>query len=312
VQKSDQKKGGLQLTYKNKAAGCPLTTNSSSNSSLKLVMVCDLNANKPVISEANFDTMCQASLVVRSKSACYDFSINPLFQWIGQKPYIMGTCLIFLGLALGVLGKRFFKVSLFLVGSTVLTVASTLFVFSVFLDRNLSNAQGWIIFSICLVVSMIGGLLLAKFFRFGVAVAAGWGGVALSLILYNSFVYKIDGSSKAVFWIFVILMGIISAALSFKFCWPAVIIATSISGAYSVIRGISLMAGGYPSELEIIERIKDNQFSSMPGTFYAYMAGFFVLSIVFMVWQFKRYGLESETDKDGQRKVVHHYHKITV
>ena len=48
----------------------------------------------------------------------------------------------------------------------------------------------------------------------------------------------------------------------------------------------------------------------MPGSFYAYMAGFFVLSIVFMVWQFKRYGLESETDKDGQKKIVHHYHKI--
>jgi len=49
----------------------------------------------------------------------------------------------------------------------------------------------------------------------------------------------------------------------------------------------------------------------MPGTFYGYMAGFLVLAITFMVWQFKRYGLESETDKDGQRKVTHHYHKIS-
>jgi hypothetical protein len=48
----------------------------------------------------------------------------------------------------------------------------------------------------------------------------------------------------------------------------------------------------------------------MPGSFYAYMTSFFLLSIVFMVWQFKRYGLESETDKDGQKKIVHHYHKI--
>ena len=150
---------------------------------------------------------------------------------------------------------------------------------------------------------MIGGLLLAKFFRFGIAVAAGWGGVVLALILYNSFVYKIDNSHKVVFWIFLVLMAVVCAALSFKFCWPAVIIATSIAGAYSFIRGISVMAGGYPSELEIIKQIDAGQIGGMPGAFYGYMAGFFVLSITFMVWQFKRYGVESETDKDGQRKV---------
>jgi len=257
VKSSDMKKGRLELVYRNSVPGCPLKTNSSTNSSLALIMVCDPNAKNPVVSPANFNTLCEATVIVRSSQACYDFSVNPLFRWIGEQPVIMGISLMVLGLALGIMGKGFFKVSLFLVGSTVLTVASTLFVFSVFLSRDSSKATGWIIFSICLVVSMIGGLLLAKFFRFGIAVAAGWGGVALALILYNSFVYKIDGTSKVVFWIFVILMGVICASLSFYFCWPAVIIATSISGAYAFIRGISLMAGGYPSEFDIIQDIKN-------------------------------------------------------
>lgn len=96
---------------------------------------------------------------------------------------------------------------------------------------------------------------MAKFFRIGILVAGGWGGVALGLILYNTFVYKIDGSSKAAFWIFMILMALVFAFLSFKFCWPAIIVATSIAGAYSFIRGISVFAKGYPSELEIIQMI---------------------------------------------------------
>jgi Domain of unknown function (DUF4203) len=157
---------------------------------------------------------------------------------------------------------------------------------------------------------MIGGLLLAKFFRVGVLVAAGWGGVTLGLILYNTFVYKIDGSSKAVFWIFLVVMGLVCGVLGFYFCWPAIIIATSISGAYAFIRGISLFAGGYPSELEIINYIKENEFTNMPWTFYLYMGGFLVLSIVFMIWQFKRYGTEEENGKGGQKKYVHHYHKM--
>ena len=294
---SDSSKGRLSLFYNSTSFSNPY------KAALTIRMICDSNADKPEVSKTIVESDGDLYLSVTSKDACYVFSVNPLVKFLGDQPVVLGCSLIVFGLVLGIIGKRFFKISLFIVGTTVLTLASTLFVFSAFLDRDSSNATGWIIFSVCLVVSMIGGLLLAKFFRFGIAVAAGWGGVVLALILYNSFVYKIDNSHKVVFWIFLVLMAVVCAALSFKFCWPAVIIATSIAGAYSFIRGISVMAGGYPSELEIIKQIDAGQIGGMPGAFYGYMAGFFVLSITFMVWQFKRYGVESETDKDGQRKV---------
>jgi hypothetical protein len=254
-------------------------------------MICDSNADKPQVSNAIFDSNMNAFVKVSSKDACYVFSVNPLVKFLGDQPVILGCSLIVFGLVLGILGKRFFKISLFIVGTTVLTLASTLFVFTAFLNRDSSDLTGWIIFSVCLVVSMIGGLLLSKFFRFGIAVAAGWGGVVVALILYNSFVFKIDNSHKVVFWIFIVLMAVVFAALSFKFCWPAVIVATSIAGAYSFIRGISVMAGGYPSELDIIKQIESGQIGGMPGSFYGYMAGFLVLAITFMVWQFRRYGV---------------------
>ena len=90
---------------------------------------------------------------------------------------------------------------------------------------------------------------MAYLFKFGVAVVAGWGGVTLALILYNTFVYKIDGTSKVAFWILVIGMALVCGALSLLFFWPAIILATSIAGSYAVIRGISLYAGGFPGEL---------------------------------------------------------------
>jgi hypothetical protein len=285
--------------YNSTNTRCPF--DNSTTIELQVRMICDPNVNNPIISAAYADNACNMALSVTSKKSCYDFSINPLITFMGEHSTIFGVTLILLGLVLGIMGKRFFKICLFVTGSTVLTLASTLFVFSAFLNRDTSNTLMWILFSVCLVVSMIGGLLLAKFFRFGIAVAAGWGGVALALILYNAFIYKIDNSNKIVFWIFIVLMAVACAALSFKFCWPAVIIATSIAGAYSLIRGISVMAGGYPNELEIIRRIEDGDLSGMPGAFYGYMAGFFVLAIAFMVWQFKRYGLEDESKKDGQK-----------
>lgn len=221
-------------------------------------MVCDTSANVPRLSSAKVDNLCEVTVAVFSNEACYKFSTNPLIKWMSNQYILIGILLILAGLVLGIMGKRFFKYSLCLVGTTVFTVASTLFLFSVFLSRDSGNGTGWIIFSICLVLSMIGGLLLAKFFRVGVFVAAGWGGVVLGLILYNSFVYKAD--SQVVFWIFIVLMGLVCGVLGFYFTWPAIIIATSVSGAYALIRGISVFAGGYPAEMEIINRIKEGDF----------------------------------------------------
>jgi hypothetical protein len=76
------------------------------------------------------------------------------------------------------------------------------------------------------------------------------------------------------------------------------------------MRGISIYAGGFPGELEIIDLIKSGKYTSMPGTFYAYMAGFLLLSSLFVVWQYKRFGVDSESDKAGQKNVRHHYHSM--
>ena len=220
----------------------------------------------------------------------------------------MGAAIILAGLYLGLLGKKQFKLSICMIGGIAFALVSSLFFFTIFLDRTSTVAVGWIIIGICGFLSIFVGLALAHFSKIGASIAAGWGGVTLGLILYNTFVYKIDTNGQVVFWIFIVLMGGIFATLAFFIFWPVIILATSFAGAYAVMRGISLYAGGFPGELEIIDLIKSEKFDGMPGSFYGYMAGFLVLSVLFAVWQFKRFGTSSETDKFGQKKGRHHYH----
>ena len=66
IKSSDIKKGRLELVYQNSEPGCPLKTNSSNNSSLALIMVCDPKSIIPVVSEASFNTLCEATVIVRS------------------------------------------------------------------------------------------------------------------------------------------------------------------------------------------------------------------------------------------------------
>jgi hypothetical protein len=275
-------------------------------------MVCDNSAKTPIVSEASFNMRsCDSQIIVRSSHACYGFTLNPLFRWIEAQKIFLGVALIVSGLYLGILGKKQFKLSICMIGGIVFTLLSSLFLFTVILSRSSPPSAGWIIMGVCTFLSIFVGLALAYFSKVGAAVAAGWGGVALGLILYNTFVYKIDTNGQVVFWIFIVLMGGIFAGLAFVIFWHVIILATSFAGAYAVIRGISLYAGGFPGELEIVDLIKNNKLESMPGTFYAYMAGFVVLSVLFAYVQFRFFGTHSESDKGGQKKTRHHYHAIT-
>jgi len=222
----------------------------------------------------------------------------------------MGAAMILAGLYLGLLGKKQFKVSVCMIGGVAFALISSLFLFSMILDRNSPPSSGWIIIGICGFFSIFVGLALAYFSKIGAAVAAGWGGVVLGLILYNSFVYKLDNGNQVAFWIFIVAMGGIFASLAFCVFWHVIILATSFAGAYAVMRGISLYAGGFPGEIEIIDLIKSGKFTGMPGSFYGYMAGFLVLSVVFAYLQFRFFGSDSETDKAGQKKTRHHYYAI--
>jgi len=224
-------------------------------------MICDQSANSPVVDSAYYQSnICAAKVAIRSSSACYSFTVNPLFRWIDKQAIFLGAALILGGLYLGILGKRQFKISICMIGGSAFTLLATLFMFTVFLSRDSASSSGWIIIGVGAFFGIFVGLALAYFSRVGAAVAAGWGGVTLALILYNSFVYKIDNDKQVAFWIFVILTAGVCAILAFVAFWHVIIVATSFVGSYCVMRGISLYAGGFPGELEVIELIKNGQF----------------------------------------------------
>ena len=202
----------------------------------------------------------------------------------------MGALIIVLGALVGIAGKPLLKITVCLSGTLVFLVASCLFFFTLFLNRDSEDWIGWVIFSVCLVIGCFVGLILAKLIRIGVAVLAGFGGYCLGLILYNAFMYKADNGKRIVFWIFTISCGVITGVLNLFLFNHAVILATSVAGSYLFIRGISMYAGGFPSEFEIADMIKYGQMPHMDARFYGYMAGFIVSSLICIILQYKLWG----------------------
>lgn len=202
----------------------------------------------------NMDT-CTYTTRVRSQHACYVFSLNAFFRYIGRFYFLFGGAMILIGLAVGFLGKKLVKPTICVIGSLAFIGLSSLLIFSLAFSRDSSATVEWIVFGVLCLVGVLIGLLLAWLARFGTALLAAWGGVALALMLYTSFVYKIDNAHNVAFWVFVILMGVVAGLLGYFLFNHAIIISTSIVGSYLFIRGISLYVGNYPNEMLIIELI---------------------------------------------------------
>lgn len=192
----DDEDGGLLLQYNN---GPACAENPTKNQGLIIDLYCDDDDDDIGIPQAFYVGQeqggCTYRVKVTSHYACYKFTMNPLLKWIHKYSYLFGAVLIIIGFIVGVFGKPLFKPTICIIGTFVFLIISTLFIFSVFFNRDTGDWIGWVVFSVCLVLGSFVGLILAKVSRLGVGIIAGWGGFCLGLILYNSFMYKIDTDS---------------------------------------------------------------------------------------------------------------------
>ena len=204
--------------------------------------------------------------------------------------------MIFFGLLVGFLGSKLIKPTICVVATLAFIFIAALSGFAIFFDRYSSEVAEWIVFGVCCVVGILFGVLMAYLSRFGTALLAAWGGVALALMLYTSFMYKWDNNHQVLYWIWVIGMGAATGILGYIMFDHATIIATSIVGSYLLIRGISLYAGGFPDIVLVIEQIKNGQHPSFNNAFYGYLAGFIVVSFGFLAFQYKMFYGKNKTD----------------
>lgn len=203
-------------------------------------------------------------------------------------------------------GKYFFKSAICVVGTIAITMLLSLFLFSVFFSRDSSHILAWVVFIICLAIGVCAGIVLAALTRLGVGVLAAWGGFCLGLILYNAFLYKVDNDSKVAFWSTTISLAVVAAILTLAVFNMAIIVSTSIVGSYSLMRGISMYAGGFPDEMELYYLIKMHKLSSVNGTFYIYFVFFIVMAVLGSLFQFKKF---SNSHHKSYERTPHPYHR---
>lgn len=68
--------------------------------------------------------------------------------------------------------------------------------------------------------------------------------------------------------------------LTFKYAKEVIILSTSLTGSYMIIKPISWIFGGFPNEFILYQMVQDGQIPTVPWTFFIYL--FFIIALAIL------------------------------
>jgi hypothetical protein len=196
-----------------------------------------------------------------------------------------GCLLISLGLFLMIFGGRYYKATMFIAAQFVITGLLMVLLFVAIMPSGTPEWSVWVSLLVALGIGSGVGFIAKRFSRIGVLFVGAILGSFVGMTLFNSFVYKISQENTLLgLWMTIMVTAMVIGGLCMVFFDNAVIVGSSITGAYMLYRGISVFAGGYPNEFLIYEDYKNNKLTEMPISFIVYTALMSISAVIALVY----------------------------
>jgi hypothetical protein len=242
------------------------------------------NKEKP-ISKDHSSEGCSYTIVYESHSGCPVFSLSMLTRFFNKYYYLFGAALILMGGFLSFFGNKFVNVVIFLVASIALMLVGSGLFINFALKKVDKDWVVWTAFIVILLISMGLGYLLVKFRKYGIGLFAGWGGVMIGFLVTTTF----HIANVYAFYAIIIAAGVGMFIVAIYVEKTVIILLTAFIGSYAFVRGISLYAGGFPSETEFHAELEAKilTWDNMPKTYYIYLGGIILIFVVSSIYQFK-------------------------
>jgi hypothetical protein len=129
-------------------------------------------------------------------------------------------------------------------------------------------------------VGAVIGYFMTKMIKVGVSIIGCWTGVLMAVLL-DSFISSFLHLGFVLYLLIVIFV-VLFGWLAYRYFNYVLIFSTSIIGSYFFIRGISLIFGGYPNEVDLLDNFE------VEWPFYLYVTTMIILSLVGVVVQVRR------------------------
>jgi len=289
---------GLIISY-------PKNTDESSphyNKNLTVTLHCNKSADWTDNAVFSLDKVGSSIEVsTHSRYGCPYFTMPKFIEFLTQYkyPFIGGFTL--LGIFFMFFGLRLFNYTVFLITAITGTFVSGI----LFFELVKFGSQAWIlwvIFGACVIIGCVLGYLAVAYEKVGFFGLGAALGVIGGLLLYNTILIhymQTGGSQNAIFYLILAVCGLIGGGLALWLWKDVIIIATALIGAYMSVRAVSVLIGGFPNELEVL-----NGAQELDAFAYIYLAVIALLAFAGMYHQFsvKRKQQEEEEDEEAQFK----------
>jgi len=193
-------------------------------------LTCDRKVNVPVITNnKSFDqTKCQNVIQMRAKQACSQGKFSAWWNQFGIPKQGLAGILIAIGLYFLIFGVQFWKINSILINCAILGLILNSFI-GLFAKVNLG---------LCMLLGIAIAFIAFSFEAFNAAILGIVVGYLFGSLAYNLLVKAIPVNPQALYWS-MLLIFIIGIAVAGGFMKAyMVVLATSLVGAYTLVRGV--------------------------------------------------------------------------
>ena len=242
-----------------------------------------------------------AKFEVKLRASATD-TFNQYWAYLKDNKWFYFIVMAVLGIFYLLFGLSLFKVTLFLFGMLTVSAVFAMLAWGLIISDGTKQWVGWLVFGLGVLLGVFAGWLLLKCVKLGIFLLGAWPGAVCGLLLYNLFLHYIAGN--VLLWITVAVLFIVGGLIALWLEDHAIIIATALLGSYLLVRGSSLVIGGYPNEFTVYQEIKDGNTSSFSWEFIVYLIVMALLAVLSIIWQERRLRNEDDDSKESRRKYI--------
>ena len=266
---------------------------------------CDDSTNMTKVETNSSINDPELTFTFSSIHACPQADFYDIYRIIVEKKYIFGSALILIGLFELFLGQKLVTATIFIFSAAIVVLFVFVFFFQFILPGGVNETVFWFVLAIAIIVGLVLGYFVAKYKDkfFGIIMGALLGYI-IGQILYNLALNRININQTALQIIVYVLCIGVCIALSILLFNIVTIFATALIGAYVVIRGISIFAGGFPNETTIADLVKNEETEQLKNLLtwivYLYLGGWVILFVIGLVVQIKIFAADKEEEKNKE------------
>ncbi len=256
-------------------------TNNTQQYQTTMVIECDSASTKTVTLDSDLNVnKCSNTIKMKSPYACPLFSVYSFWNSIIENKQIVGSILMISGVFFCFFGIRFLFLTEIVIGVVGTAFVLMFFLFS-YLQIQFSTMEFWLIIAVSVLIGIIVGYFISKMKKIPAVILGACCGYLLSILLFQFVLKYINTNPYVVFWVTAFVCAAVLGVFAWFFSKHVMILGTSFLGAYAIIRGLSIIAGGFPDERQIMDLINLREWDQLKNVYNYFLTIFSFLTLKF-------------------------------